>query len=389
MDKNDIEVSVVMPCLNEALTLEVCIRKAMIFFKDHQINGEVVIADNGSTDGSQNIAVQCGARVVNVAEKGYGGALRGGISEAYGKYVIMGDSDDSYDFTNLMPFVVQLRAGNDLVMGNRFMGGIGKGAMPFLHYWLGNPVLSFLGRLFFKSKIGDFHCGLRGFSKSAFLRMGLITTGMEFASEMIIKATLNKMKIAEVPTTLKKDGRDRPPHLRTWRDGWRHLRFMLVYSPAWLFLYPGIFLTVVGLILTLLLLNGPIGLGGVYFDITTLVYSGITFFIGIQFVKFYFNAKIFAIQSGLMPKNEKFDAIFKYINLENGLIAGILLLLGGIIGSFYALKVWNSHTYGELNPQQIFRIVIPSILLIVLGIEVCLSSFFFSMLGMKTSAKNQ
>jgi glycosyltransferase involved in cell wall biosynthesis len=256
-----IELSVVMPCLNEAETLATCIKKAQDFLNQNKISGEVIIADNGSTDGSQDIAHSLNARVISVQEKGYGSALRGGIDAAKGKYVMMGDADDSYDFSNMMPYLVKLREGYDLVMGNRFKGGIEKGAMPFLHKYLGNPVLSFLGRLFFKSNIGDFHCGLRGFSKEAYNKMKLKTTGMEFASEMIVSASLKSMKIAEVPTTLSKDGRSRPPHLNTWRDGWRHLRFLVLFSPGWLFLYPSILFCLVGFITSALLITGPFQIG--------------------------------------------------------------------------------------------------------------------------------
>ena len=234
------ELTVVMPCLNEAETVATCVRKAVKFIADSGISGEVVVADNGSTDGSQQLAEDAGARVVDIQDKGYGNALMGGILAARGEYVIMGDADDSYDFTNLMPFIEELRKGSDLVMGNRFKGGIEPGAMPPLHKYLGNPVLSFVGRLFFRSKIGDFHCGLRGFRKDSAIALGLQATGMEFASEMVVKATLAKQKITEVPTTLRKDGRSRPPHLRSWRDGWRHLRFLLLFSPRWLFFVPGI-----------------------------------------------------------------------------------------------------------------------------------------------------
>src|SRR5216683_2493132 len=262
-----------MPCLNEAETVATCVRKAAGFLREHGIDGEIVVADNGSTDGSQRLAEEAGARVVAVSAKGYGNALLGGIVDAQGRYIIMGDADDSYDFTALMPFVSALRDGADLVMGNRFRGGIAPGAMPPLHRYLGNPVLSFVGRLFFRSAIGDFHCGLRGFNRDSVMALNLQATGMEFASEMVVKAALAGQHVTEVPTTLAKDGRSRPPHLHTWRDGWRHLRFLLLYSPRWLFLYPGALLMLAGAAAGAWLLPGPRTIAGVAFDVHTLVYA--------------------------------------------------------------------------------------------------------------------
>ena len=298
------ELSVVMPCLNEAETLEICIRKAQGFFEKEGIHGEVVIADNGSTDGSQEIASKLNARVIAVKEKGYGNALKGGINAAHGDYVMMGDADDSYDFSNMMLYVDKLREGYDLVMGNRFKGGIKKGAMPFLHKYLGNPVLSFIGRLFFNIKIGDFHCGLRGFSKVAYEKMELRTTGMEFASEMVVKASLKKLKIAEVPTILSPDGRSRPPHLNTWSDGWRHLRFLLLYSPKWLFLIPGMLLFFLGLILSSALIVKPFTIGTVTFDVHTLLFTALGMLVGFQFIIFYGLTKVYTIENGLLPKSK-------------------------------------------------------------------------------------
>ncbi|HTU24878.1 MAG TPA: glycosyltransferase family 2 protein, partial [Pirellulales bacterium] len=272
-DAAQVELTVVMPCLNEAETIEVCIAKAQSAFAAHGLTAEVVIADNGSTDGSQALARRLGARVIHVERKGYGSALMGGIAAARGRYVIMGDADDSYDFTSIMPFVEELRAGQQLVMGNRFRGGIQPGAMKALHRYLGNPVLTGIGRLFFGSPCGDFHCGLRGFDKSAIQDLDLRTTGMEFASEMVVKATLGKLRVSEVPTTLAPDGRSRPPHLRSWRDGWRHLRFLLLYSPRWLFLLPGMALLLVGLLTGLWLLPGARTVGGIGLDVSTLMYA--------------------------------------------------------------------------------------------------------------------
>jgi glycosyltransferase involved in cell wall biosynthesis len=378
-----LELSIVMPCLNEAETLAVCIDKAQKFLKENQVRGEIIIADNGSTDGSQQIALSHGARVVDVKSKGYGAALMGGINGAYGKYIIMGDSDDSYDFQSLSAFIAKLRDGYDLVMGNRFKGGVKEGAMPFLHKYLGNPVLSFIGRLFFNSKIGDFHCGLRGFSKEAVKRMDLRTTGMEFASEMVVKASLMNMKIAEVPTTLSPDGRSRPPHLRTWRDGWRHLRFLLMYSPKWLFLYPGIFLMVIGLIISGTLIIQPIHILGVRLDVHTLLYTASCLVIGFQGVVFYLFTKTFAIREGLLPEDKTLNSLYRYINLETGLIGGSILVIIGIGLTFYAFQEWNQVNFAGLDPAVTLRKVIPAVVSLILGVQSILYSFFLSILGLR------
>lgn len=379
----NIELSIVMPCLNEAETLAVCINKAQSFFERENISGEVIIADNGSTDGSQKIATDLNARVVNVPQKGYGSALRGGIEAANGKYVIMGDADDSYDFSNLMPYVIKLREGYDLVMGNRFKGGIKKGAMPFLHKYLGNPVLSFIGRLFFKSKIGDFHCGLRGFSKEAYYKMELKTTGMEFASEMIVKSSLKDLKITEVNTILSPDGRSRPPHLNTWRDGWRHLRFLVLYSPNWLFLIPGLLLFIFGIITSSFLLFGTVSIGSVNFGVHTLLFTSGFVLIGFQFILFYGLTKVFTVENELLPKSNKYDKLFKLINLEKGLIVGALLVIIGIILSFSAYFDWQAINFGDIENTSTLRSVIPAITLMLLGVQVILFSLFFSILGLK------
>ncbi|MFT6414996.1 MAG: glycosyltransferase involved in cell wall biosynthesis [Gammaproteobacteria bacterium] len=377
------ELSVVMPCLNEAETLAICIQKAQGFFVREGVAGEVVIADNGSTDGSQQIATDLGARVVPVPAKGYGNALIGGITAAKGTYVIMGDADDSYDFSHLMPHLTQLRAGNDLVMGNRFKGGIKKGAMPFLHKYLGNPVLSFIGRLFFKSKIGDFHCGLRGFSKSAFAKMQLKTSGMEFASEMIVKASLKDMKIAEVPTILSPDGRTRPPHLNTWTDGWRHLRFLLLYSPRWLFFIPGMILMIIGLVTSGILIYNPVTIGGVTFDVHTLLFTCGLFLIGFQFVLFYGLTKVYTVENDLLPKSKKYDSLFDKINMEKGLITGFVLIIGALVMSGYAYSGWKAVNFGDITNSNTLRIVIPAITTMLLGVQIILFSLFFSILGLK------
>jgi len=378
-----LELTILMPCLNEAETLAVCIQKARGFLERHHVNGEVLIADNGSTDGSQAIAEKEGARVVPVKDKGYGNAIMGGIRAAQGRYIIMGDADDSYDFVNLMPFVEKLREGHDLVMGNRFRGGILPGAMPPLHYYLGNPVLTGLGRLFFCPEIGDYHCGLRGYSKAAAEKMELRTTGMEFASEMVVKASLLKLRICEVPTTLKKDGRNRPPHLRSWRDGWRHLRFMLMYSPRWLFLIPGAVLMLIGLLAVLWLIPGPRTIGNVTFDVHTMLYAGLAVLIGFQSVIFAVFTKTFAITAGLLPSDERMEKLFKHITLEAGLIVGVLLILAGLGGTAYAVLGWQKHDFGPLVPSDTLRTVIPSFVLLALGCQTVLSSFFLSVLGLK------
>jgi glycosyltransferase involved in cell wall biosynthesis len=377
------ELSIVMPCLNEAETLETCIRKARSFLAASGIEGEVVIADNGSTDGSQEIAARAGARVVNVPAKGYGSALMSGIEAARGRYVIMGDADDSYDFSNLAPFVEKLRQGFDLVMGNRFLGGIKPGAMPPLHRYLGNPVLSGIGRIFFRSPIGDFHCGLRGFSREAVRRMDLQTTGMEFASEMVVKATLLGMKVAEVPTTLSPDGRTRAPHLRSWRDGWRHLRFLLLYSPRWLFLYPGLLLMIAGLLFGTWLMPGSRVVAGFGFDIQTLLYAGIAILIGFQAVIFALFTKIYAISAGLLPADKRIDSMTRNVTLEAGLTVGAILVAFGLAGSLYAVRIWDEAAFGHLNPDQTMRIIVPSVVSLTLGCQTILSAFFLSVLGLR------
>ena len=370
-----LELSIIMPCLNEAETLATCIGKARDYLERHKIAGEVLIADNGSSDGSQEIATNSGARVVPIPERGYGSALRGGIAAAKGQYIIMGDADDSYDFTNLSPFLEKLRQGYDLVMGNRFQGGIKPWAMPVLHNYLGNPVLTWLERLFFGSPCGDFHCGLRGFSKQAIEQLNLRTTGMEFASEMVVKASLYGLKITEVPTTLSPDGRSRPPHLKTWRDGWRHLRFLLMYSPRWLFLYPGLALMFLGFVATIWFVPQP--------RVHTLLYSATALIIGFQIVSFAVFTKAFAISEGLLPEDRKLRRFLRYINLEVGLIIGVILFLLGIGGSVYALYIWNARLYGALDPAVTMRIVIPSVTALALGVQVVFSSFFLSVLGLK------
>jgi glycosyltransferase involved in cell wall biosynthesis len=382
-DSEPIELTIVMPCLNEAQTLETCIRKAQTSLERDGIRGEIVIGDNGSTDGSQEIARKLGARVVDVPVRGYGAALMGGIAAARGRFILMGDSDDSYDWTSILPFVEKLREGYDLVMGNRFRGGIKPGAMPLLNRYLGNPVLTGIGRLFFRANMGDFHCGMRGFSKAAAERMDLHTTGMEFASEMVVKASVLGLKITEVPTTLSPDGRGRPPHLRRWRDGWRHLRFMLLYSPRWLFLYPGLALMIAGLAAGAWLLPGPRQVAGVEFDVHTLLYAAMAVLLGYQSVLFAVFSKVFAIAEGLLPRDERMERAFKIITLETGLIAGVAMVVLGLAGSVAAVWNWGATSFGPLDPQETLRMIVPSMLALVLGCQTVFSSFFLSVLGMK------
>ncbi len=384
-----IELTVVMPCLNEAETLAVCVDKALAALAENHIAGEVVVADNGSTDGSQAIAQQHGARVVPVPVRGYGAALNAGIQAARGKYVLMADADDSYEFAHIPRFLAELRdrpdgsAGSDLVMGNRFRGGIGPKAMPPLHRYLGNPVLSFLGRTLFHAPIGDFHCGIRAFSKDAYERLQLRTTGMEFASEMVVKSSLLGQKITEVPTTLKKDGRSRPPHLKTWRDGWRHLRFLLMYSPRWLFLFPGLALMLVGIGLMAWLLPAERPLGHLNLGVDTLAYAVSAVLLGFQLVFFGVAAKVFAITEGLLPEDASFDRWFRFITLETGLIVGVLLVLVGVGIAVSSVISWSHTGYGSLPPVQMMRRTLPAMLCLMLGTEICFASFFLSLLGLK------
>jgi len=382
-DPGTVEISVVMPCLNEAETLGACIEKAQRALRESGIAGEVIVADNGSSDGSVEIAEQLGARVVKVEAKGYGNALGGGIAVAAGKYILMGDADDSYDFGHIPRFVEELRGGAELVMGNRFRGGILQDAMPPLHRYFGNPALSWLGRLFFRSQVGDFYCGIRAFRKEAYEKMGLRTTGMEFATEMVVKATLFQMKIAEVPTTLSPDGRSRPPHLRTWRDGWRTLRFFLLYSPRWLFLYPGLALMLLGGLLGLWLLPGTRVVGSVNFDVHTMLYAAVFVLLGFQAVAFAVFTKLFAITEGLLPPDPTLDRLFRYITLEVGLLVGALLIAGGLGTSIYAVGFWGARHFGNLDYSHTMRLLIPASLLLTLGAQTVFASFFLSVLGLR------
>jgi glycosyltransferase involved in cell wall biosynthesis len=381
--KKDHKLSIVMPCLNEAETLAVCVEKANRFLDVNYIDGEIIVADNGSTDGSQEIAIKAGARVVAVTQKGYGSALMGGIEAAQGEYVIMGDADDSYDFSNLQGFVGALDEGYDLVMGNRFKGGIMRGAMPFLHRYLGNPVLSGIARLFFKSDIGDFHCGLRAFRRDAILALNLQTTGMEFASEMIVKATMKGLKIKEVPTVLYRDGRTRPPHLRTWTDGWRHLRFLLLYSPRWLFFYPGITLTVLGVLLSVFLLGGPVHIGRITLDINTLMYATFLIVLGVQALFFSLFTYVFGVNADLLPRDNMTDKLIQRVALEKGILISLGMILLGLATSIGALIYWGENFFGNIDPTFSMRLVIPGAVLFNLGFQTFFASFFLSILNTK------
>lgn len=366
-----IDLSIVMPCLNEIETIELCISKAQQFMGTHNINGEVIIGDNGSVDGSIEKALDMGAIVVNVKEKGYGNASRGAIEAAKGKYIITADTDDSHDLLNLEPFISKLEEGYELVMGNRFKGEQKKDAMPFLHRYIGNPVLTFIGNLFFRTSIGDFHCGLRGFTKTAYEKMDLNSQGMEFASEIVVKASMLKLKITEVPTTVFAAGRSRKPHLRTFPDGWRHLRFLLLYSPKWLFLIPGILMFFTGVVGLIVLLSLSSGIE--YIRELTLVLGVILF--SFQFIVFYGLTKIYAVNHGLIPKGSNYSNLFRYFNLERGLVLGTALTLLGAV-------ILITGFISDLRIESTLRLIFPSIIAIALGIQIILFSFFFSILGL-------
>ncbi|MGD0746112.1 MAG: glycosyltransferase family 2 protein [Verrucomicrobiota bacterium] len=380
-----------MPCLNEAETLARCIEKARLGLQRAGVSGEIIIADNGSTDGSPAIAKNLGVRVVPVEEKGYGSALRGGIRAALGKWIIMADADDSYDFSEADRFVKRFQEGFDMVMGCRLPVGGGTilpGAMPWKNRWLGNPVLSFIGRFFFKCPAHDFHCGMRGFTRAAFEKMELQTTGMEFASEMVIKATFRKLKISEVPITLHPDGRSRPPHLKPWRDGWRHLRFMLIYSPRWLFLAPGLLLSALGILLAAALSVNDIRIDGVQLNVGTLMMACMAVVVGFQLVAFAFFTKVFAIAEGLLPEDPKLARVFKIFTLEKGIAAGLIVLIAGTVLFLRALWLWQQSHFGLLpSMEENLRRLIPAATLMILGVQGVFSSFFMSVLGLKTVSR--
>jgi hypothetical protein len=377
------ELTILMPCLNEAATVGRCVEKARGFLRRAGIEGEVVVADNGSDDGSREFALQAGARVIEVAERGYGAALAAGIRAARGRVVIMGDADDSYDFNALEGFVEKLREGYPLVMGNRFRGGIRRGAMPPLHRYLGNPVLSFIGRLLFRTGVGDFHCGLRGFDREAVTSLGMRTPGMEFASELVMKAALARWRIAEVPVTLYPDGRGRAPHLRSWRDGWRHLRLLLLFSPRWLFLYPGLLLLATGVGMTVLLYSTPVRLFGAGLDIHSMLYASAAALLGMQLCLFALFARVAAQNAGLLPRGKSMDRILALFTLERGLIAGLCTLLAGLVWSAAAFWQWREAGFGALDPRVVMRDTIPASSLMVGGMELMLASFLLSLLNWK------
>jgi hypothetical protein len=379
-------LSVVMPCLNEALTVETCVAKARAFLARSGLSGEVIIADNGSTDGSPELAIAAGARVVYVAERGYGAAIAGGLRAARGRWVVMGDADDSYDFASLDGFVERLQAGAHLVMGNRFAGGIEPGAMPALHRWLGNPVLSFIGRLLFPTDIGDFHCGLRAFDREAILELGLTSPGMEFASEMVMRASLAGLRIDEVPTTLSKDGRDRPPHLRSWRDGWRHLRLLLMFSPRWLLLYPGLALLFVGSVASAVLTIGPVRIGGVGLDIHTLLYAATASVLGMQMCLLAAITKAAGVAAGHLPRGAGYRALMTWFTLERGLLAGLALMVLGAGAGLLSVFEWASSGLAGLDPSVTMRAAIPAAVLMLAGAECLAASFVLSFINQPRAA---
>ena len=380
-----LELTILMPCLNEAETVAVCVSKARRFLERTGIDGEVLVADNGSSDGSPELARDAGARVVHIAQKGYGSALLGGIRAACGKFVIMADADDSYDFSQLDSFVNSLRARNSLVIGHRYRGGIRPGAMPALHRYLGNPVLSFAGRLFFSSRIGDFHCGLRGVDRAAVLKLGLSAPGMEFASEMIVKATLAGWRIAEVPTTLSPAGRSRPPHLRSWRDGWRHLRFLLMMTPRWLMLYPGVALIVIGSAAELAILRAPIVIHGVGFDIHTMLYAAGATVLGVQLVLFSLLARTVGVLKNLLPMSGPLARFLRVFTLERGILLGLSLGLTGLGLAAYSVGSWANARLGALEPTTMMRVAIPSVTLMLAGAEIVFASFLLGLIDLRAS----
>ena len=380
------ELSIIMPCLNEAQTVGTCVKKAFAYIDMHKMRGEVIVADNGSTDGSQAIALTLGARVLRVESRGYGNALRAGIAAARGTFVVMGDSDDSYDFSALQPFVEQLRGGYDLVLGNRFRGGIEPGAMPMLHKFFGNPLLTFIGRTLYRSPSHDFYCGLRGFHRDAVLSLELDAAGMEFALEMIVKATIHGLRITEVPTRLAVDGRGRPSHLRSWRDGWRSLRLFLLLSPRGLFLYPGAAIFLLGLAGTLMLLAGDVALGNIAFAERTMVITAAAINVGFEVMLFWMFATTVAVQRSLLPRNPNFERFRRAILLERGLALGTALILLGLITVIGAISEWSVVGFGPLVGGMAMRLVIISGTTFVLGAQILYGSFFLYVLEYRAAS---
>ena len=382
---DQIELSIVLPCLNEERTVGRCVAQAMSFLACHNIQGEVIVADNGSSDQSTEVARAGGAVIVHVDERGYGNALKGGFQAARGKFIIMADADESYDLIHLMPFVEKLREGYDLVMGNRFKGGIKNGAMPWHHKYIGNPILSFVGQLFFQTPAKDFHCGLRGFTKEAIDQMNLQTTGMELASEIVIKASILGMRVCEVPTTLSPDGRDRPPHLRSFRDGWRHLRFLLIYSPRWLFFYPGIVLLFLGGVGGLLLFFGPVETRLRLFDFHSFILTGTMLILGLNMLSLAFITRVFAYNFGLLPDRPGLFQLFKYFTLETGIAAGLIISAIGIFLVIRAAILSYSPGFDTLGFGNSIRLVFGGALSIITGGQIIFTSFVLSLLGIKIS----
>lgn len=379
-----IEVSFVLPCRNEARTIALCVGMASAYLRDAGIVGEIIVVDNGCTDESAALAIAAGARIVSVAEKGYGAALAGGIAAAQGVYVLMGDADASYDFRESGRLITALRGGDDFVIGNRFAGGIAPGAMPLLHRYLGNPVLSFIGRLFFKIPLRDFHCGLRGFRRQAVVDLDLRTTGMEYASEMIVRATLAGLKIGEVPVTLAKDGRGHKSHLNTWSDGWRHLRFLLLYSPRWLYLYPGIAMLLFGLLIAALLLPGPFMIAqGVGLDVHTLLVGALAILVGVQSITFSLLARQYAVGQGILPPRAAYEKLFSWITVERLLLLALGIIVCGGGGIVWAAKIWSAAHFGALDYRNVMRVMIFATTCIVGGIQLGFAAFMLGIMQIK------
>ncbi len=380
MKQDEFELSIVIPCLNEEETLAQVLQKSFKSLSDCNVLGEVIVADNGSLDSSREIALQLGARVVDVTIKGYGAALMGGFKSARGKYIIMGDADDSYSLDDLSGFIEKLRAGFDLVMGNRFLGGIEEGAMPFLHKYLGNPVLSAIGRRLFRVRVGDFHCGLRAFNREKILGLGLRSEGMEFASEMVVKAALNNLRIVEIPTRLIKDGRSRRPHLRTWHDGWRHLIFLLAASPRWLFLYPSVFLLAIGAVGVCLTFRGGVSIAGIAISLNAFFVSIACLISGTQILLLSILARVFSTKHGFLPSSRNLNLFEKFFKLERGILFGVLLLVFSFCGFFYLLTDWTGTYFESLSPASSLRVTGTVILALSVGIQLVFASFFAALI---------
>lgn len=380
------ELTILLPCLNEAVTIAICVKRALKLIADNHIDGEVLISDNGSTDGSQEIATKLGARVITCSERGYGAALQWGIENAEGEFVLMGDADDSYHFEEAMPMIRQLREGYDVSMGTRLKGKIMPGAMPFLNRYIGNPVLSGIGKVLFNIPVTDFHCGMRAFRRDKVLQLDLVTTGMEWASEMIIKAKLAGLRIAETPIALYKDGRNRPPHLRRWRDGWRHLRFMLLHAPSFLFILPGLLMVLGGLAGSMLILSGVLSRSPIVFDVQSLMIMSFMLILGIQIVFTGLFANIYSHITGILPYNERFDRIVRKLSLEKLLVISLIVGFSGACGLLYTLWQWYKVNFSELNNRITLRTLIPSLTMIAISVQGVFNGFMLSILFLKTKA---